>query len=263
MGARTWLPPVLVLAGLVAGCRSAAPSNGGGAAGGDVVLVVASDLANPPFAELTDDGEARGRDVEMMEWIAAELGRALEWRRLPFDALLDAARAGEVDAVCSTLGVTAERARTVRFSRPYFATRLAVVVRAGADEPRVLADLAGRRVAAGAGTTSQDAVLARLPDAVGVLENKQELPAAERLAARRVDAVVMDGPAAEALVADARGALRVLDEDLGAELYAIVFPPDRDELRVAVDRALELLAAQGGLEELDTRWGLRSAPLPR
>jgi len=207
-------------------------------------LVVASDLDNLPFAGVDADGRPIGRDVELMERLAAGIGRRVEWRRMPFAELLGAAERGEVDVVCATLGITPERAERVLFTRPYFETSIAVVVRAGppdGGEPTTLAELAGRAVAAGAGTTSERAVRLRLPEAVGVFENERETPTEQRLAAREIDAAVMDGPAADALVAASGGRLVRLAQDLDRERYALALAPGRTRLKSQLDRELARL----------------------
>ena len=206
-------------------------------------LIVASDLDNLPFAGVDDSGRAIGRDVELMEQLAAGLGREVEWRRMPFDQLLPAAERGEVDVVCATLGITAERAQRVLFSEPYFDTSITVVVRTGAGEPTALADLDGRPVAAAAGTTSEEALLRDLPGARGVLENKQQLATAERLYAGEVDGAVMDAPAADALVAASAGRLVRLAPDLARERYALALPPGHGELKRQLDLQLTRLGA--------------------
>ena len=182
-----------------------------------------------------------GNDVELMEQLAAGLGRSVEWRRMPFDELLPSVERGEVDVVCATLGITAERARRVLFSEPYFDTSITVVVRSGAGEPQSLAELAGRPVSAAAGTTSEDAVRRHLPEARGVFENKQQLATAERLYAGEVDGSVMDAPAADALVAGSDGRLVRLEPDLARERYALALPLDRVALKNQLDRELARL----------------------
>lgn len=204
-------------------------------------LIVASDLDNLPFAGVDDRGRAIGRDVELMEQLAAGLGREVEWRRMPFDQLLPAVERGEVDVVCATLGITAERARRVLFSEPYFDTSITVVVRVGEGEPTSLEELAGKPVSAAAGTTSEDAVRRHLPGAHGVFENKQQLATAERLYAGEVDGAVMDAPAADALVDDSAGRLARLEPDLARERYALALPLDRADLKSQLDRELARL----------------------
>jgi polar amino acid transport system substrate-binding protein len=223
---------------------------------GPKALVVASDLDNAPFASVDDSGQPIGRDVEMMKEIATLLGRPLEWRRMPFDQLLDAAEAGHVDVVCATIGVTPERAKRVDFSRPYYRTEIAVVARVGPDQPTSLAELDGLRVSAGGGTTSQRAVQRHLPGVVGVFESKGELTTGQRLLAGEVDAAVMDGPAADALVETGLGRLVRLQESLEAENYALVVTRGRDHLLAELDVLLERLDRTGRLRRLNERHDL-------
>ena len=225
-------------------------------------LVVFSDLANPPFAEVDAGGVPRGRDVEMMEELARILERPLEWRRRPFEELLPAAATGEAEIVCATLGVTPERKRQVAFSTPYFVTSIAVVVRSGDGEPQRLEDLSGRRVAAGAGTTSERALRRHLPDCTPVLENKANLSSAERLLSGEVDAAVMDAPNAEALVRDGGGRLVRLAESLAVESYALALPKSKRATLARVNSGLRILYRRGTLRVLDEKFGL-ALPEPR
>jgi ABC-type amino acid transport substrate-binding protein len=233
------------------GCRAPAPLA--------PALVVASDLDNPPFAELAEDGTPRGRDVEMMNELARRLGRPLEWRRQPFDRLLASVAAGEVDLVCATLGITPERRQLVRFSRPYYLTELAVVVRAGPGEPKGFTDLQGRRVGASPGTTSERALGLRLPEALPDTNSPKGVSVTERLLSAELDAFILDGPNANALVENSTGRLVRLPEALESESYALALPPDAAELTRQVDRILADLEREGYLLLLDTRYGLVTA----
>jgi ABC-type amino acid transport substrate-binding protein len=235
---------LLVLSLLVGACASTPP------------LVVASDLDNEPFAWVDEDGRPVGRDVEMMAVVGRMLDRPVVWRRMAFDELLPAVERGEVDVACATLGITPERALHVAFSRPYFTTALSVVVRAGEDEPASLADLEGRRVGAGKGTTSERAVRRSLPEAVGVFDPEDGLTSLELLVLGDVDALVMDAPAADALVAATGGSLAVLPEPLGDERYALALPPDRETLRARIDECLRTLALGGSFDRWNARFGL-------
>ncbi|MDG2150090.1 MAG: ABC transporter substrate-binding protein [Planctomycetota bacterium] len=224
-------------------------------------LVVASDLDNMPFAGLDAEGTPIGRDVEMMEAIAAALGRPLRWHRAEFETLLPSAQGGWPDVVCATIGITEERARKVAFSRPYFETEIAVVVRTGEGEPRNWDDLAGRVVAASPGTTSEKAVLHKLPRTQATLwADKQGLGVAERLLLGEIDGIAMDGPNAEALVLDSGGALTTLPAALAPERYALVVPPNRTALLVEINAALQELEQSGQSERLNGKWGLRPTP---
>ena len=221
-------------------------------------IVVVSDLDNMPFAGIDEFGLPVGRDVEMMQMLAGMLGRPLEWHLRPFDELLPLIEAGAADVACATLGITEARREHVEFSRPYFVTTLAVVVRAGEHEPKSLAELSGKKVSAGAGTTSELAVREMLAFATPVFENKSGAPTRERLLSGEIDAAVMDGPAADALVSQAPGFLMKLQEDLGSELYALAIPKGRPEFVAELNAALKRLVATGSMESLDLSYQLRS-----
>ncbi len=240
--------PALLLLLLCAACASApreAP-----------VLCVASDLDNPPFAGVDGAGVAYGHDVELMTELARRIGRRLVWERMPFGELLPAVEAGEVDAVCATLGITPERSERVGFTRPYFRTAIAVVVRTGPGEPTSMAELAGLRVSGAQGTTAARAVLTHLPDALAVTSGPKDSPTRERLLSAAIDAAVMDGPAADALVAGADGRLARLPRALDAENYGIALPKKRRDLLIELDHALGELERTGWLAKLDARHGL-------
>ncbi len=240
---------VLGLAGL-ASCSAPNPGLSG-------ALRVGSDLANPPFALVNDKGEPQGRDVEMMERLGAKLGREIEWVRMDFDLLLDAVEVGEIDVVCATLGITQEREERIDFTAPYFQTSISAIVRRGAGEPLALGDLAGLPVHAGAGTTSEFAVRARLPAAILTPAAKADTTTLDRLLDGEIDAAVMDGPNAEAMVADHPASLALLPTPLAIERYALAVRPDAPELVQALNLALADMQRGGLLTLLDSDYGLR------
>jgi polar amino acid transport system substrate-binding protein len=221
-------------------------------------LVIGSDLENEPFAYMDDMGVPQGRDVEMVEALGHALDRRIVWKRMPFDQLIDSVASGQVDIVCATLGVTPEREAIVNFSIPYFATELSVVVTRGPSSPNSLADLAGKRVAGGVGTTSERAIRKKLPESIGVFENKEEMSTLERLTSGEVDAVVMDAPAARALVAANADALAMLNEPLDTEHYALALNKAAGHLLEAVDRELSKFERRGSFHRWNQKFGLIS-----
>jgi ABC-type amino acid transport substrate-binding protein len=218
-------------------------------------LVVGCDLENPPFASGSPEAPA-GRDVEMMGRIGARMRLPIEWRKIPFAELLPALERGEVDLVCATLGITPEREERVLFTRPYFETEIAVVVRAGAGEPATFTALAGKRVGAGVGTTSERAVRRLLPRSQCLPSSKDGATSAELLLAGELDACAMDGPNADRMVAESGGRLARIREPLERERYAIAVSKQRPTLRDRVDYVLGEMQRSGALLELDAAYGL-------
>lgn len=250
MNASSPLRVVAILASLffAAGCAGSGSSE---------TLRVACDFDNAPFAFVTDDGGYDGRDVRMTAALGAELGVTIEWVKLPFEELLPAAERGDVDAVVATVGITEERSKRVLFTRPYFVTRIAALVRVGDGEPSTLAELRGRRVAASPGTSSELALRDHLPDVIAVFDNAAKKKADVRLLEREVDAVIQDGPDADDFAAASGGRLGVIEEAVASERYAIVVSPKRSHWKPRLDAALDALERKRVLESLDAEHGLR------
>lgn len=218
--------------------------------------VVGSNLDNRPFAWVDNTGEPRGRDVVMAQIIADGLGRELEWKRMPFKALLDALEAGELDAVIATLGYTPERAERVLMSEPYYVTALRALVRQGPGEPQELGDLVGKTLSAGEGTTSERAI--RRYAGTVVLSDPSPISraAVERLQKREIDGAIMDGPIAYEHAAELPNFLRVLPTPVATEAYVVGVRPDQPELLEAIDAILARMRAQGLHAELDALYGV-------
>jgi polar amino acid transport system substrate-binding protein len=153
--------------------------------------------------------------------------------------------------------VTPERSQRVHFSRPYFTTELVVLVREEPSAPASLNALDGRKVAGAPGTTSERAIRQLLPHAVGVFDSFADRTSADRLLAGEVDAVVMDGPAAEAALSAHPGRMRRLPGLFTTEHYALALPRNRGALKDQIDACLRTLEIGGSLERFNGQYGLK------
>lgn len=232
-------------------CRSKEP---GPSPFPDLELLVLSDLDHPPFAYLGEAGEPRGFEVDLVEELAARVGRTVTWIRHPFGELLARLAAGEGHLVAATLAINPERAARFAFTRPYFESDLVAVARQGAGEPMALHQLAGRRVGAPTGTHAAYIVRRVLPEALPV-PAAAERQLVDRLLAGELDALVLERRAAQRLVALGLP-VAVLEPRLDRERYALALSPERPRLRAELDRHLADLEREGLLAELAARYAL-------
>jgi arginine/lysine/histidine/glutamine transport system substrate-binding and permease protein len=85
------------------------------------ILRVGTEPTFPPFEMKAETGEGlEGFDIDLMNAIGKEAGFKVEFLSLPFDGLIPALQANTIDAAISSMTITAERAQTISFSRPYF-----------------------------------------------------------------------------------------------------------------------------------------------
>ena len=75
----------------------------------------------PPFAYVDEKtGQPAGFDVDAMNWIAKKMGFTVTHKPMAWDGIIPALKAGEIDMICSGMSITAERAKVVLFSDPYW-----------------------------------------------------------------------------------------------------------------------------------------------
>ncbi|WP_165802910.1 transporter substrate-binding domain-containing protein [Pelagivirga sediminicola] len=90
-------------------------------------LVIATKNA-PPFAFVDPDGAWAGIAIDAVTAIAADLGRVVEWREDTLDGMLDAVKAGEVDAAAAAITITPAREADLDFTFSYYTTGLGIAV---------------------------------------------------------------------------------------------------------------------------------------
>ena len=168
---------------------------------GKIVLGTSADY--PPYEfhkEIDGRDTIVGFDIEIAKEIAKDLGVELEIKDMDFEGLLLALNAGKVDFVIA--GMTPKPGREAEFSKIYYNALQGIVVHAdNKDAYETIDDLTGKRIGAQKGSIQEDLVkeeikdlqlkaLAKIPELVLEVKHK------------KIDAVVMEMPVAEAYVAN-------------------------------------------------------------
>lgn len=216
------------------------------------LTLCSTDIAAPPITSVID-GKRHGYEPDLARAIAADLDLQLDWvdvRRWPDfrTRLFD----GECDAILCNQAVTAERAKTFAFSRPYGRFDEGVVVRADSDIESAT-DLAGRKLGAISDTTN--IALAQRFDGAEVVEFGASDDAfhdmARAVADGRIDAMVDDELVLPALTES--GDLRVAFTVPTQNPYSIALRPESVDLRRLLDASLTRLIEDGTLADIWAR----------
>ncbi|MBD5476397.1 MAG: transporter substrate-binding domain-containing protein [Lachnospiraceae bacterium] len=136
-------------------------------------LVVAMELAYPPFEGKDEAGEPTGVSVDLMKAFGEYIGREIKIENTAWDGLIPSLQTGTADLVISSMTIRPDRAEQVDFSDPYANALLAVLVNKNTDASSI-EDLnqAGMKMAVKSGSTGhlyaesnlQNAELMVLPD---------------------------------------------------------------------------------------------------
>jgi len=112
---------ILVLTGCQGKAGKANENSGGGK------LIVAMELAYPPFETKDSAGEPTGISVDFAKALGDYLGRETEIVDTAWDGLIPSLQTGKADLVISSMTITEKRKEEVDFSDPYANSLLAIL----------------------------------------------------------------------------------------------------------------------------------------
>ncbi|MDD0814390.1 transporter substrate-binding domain-containing protein [Curvibacter sp. HBC28] len=214
------------------------------------VLQVGTDATFPPM-EYVDNGKRTGFDVELVEAVAAAMGKKVEWVDIDFKGLIPGLMSKRFDMAVSAIYITDERKKVVDFTEPYFAGGLVTMVKSGSGMKAPI-DLNGKKVSVQVGTKSVTYVKQTFPQ-VQLVEVEKNQEMFNLVDIGRADALVTGKPAAFQYMRTRPG-LQVLEPQLTTEEYGMALRKDTPELTRAVNASLAKLKADGTHARLVAKW---------
>lgn len=92
-------------------------------------IVMGTNAEFDPFEFHEDDGTIAGFDVDLANYIAAELGMELKIEDMAFDSLISALQGGKVDFVAAGMTADPDRRKNVDFSDSYYSASQVIIVK--------------------------------------------------------------------------------------------------------------------------------------
>jgi ABC-type amino acid transport substrate-binding protein len=223
-----------------------------------------------PFSYLNPLHQPIGYSIDLcqavLDEIRTEIGKpvAIDWQPVTPDSRIHDVISGRIDIECGSTTSNAERQREVAFSPVFFIAGTRLLVRQDSTI-QSLPDLAGRTVVVTAGTTNGPALKAlaeRQGIAFQMVTEPDHAQSFARVATGQADAFATDDVLLYGLIATAPNGkdFRVTGDLLSYEPYGLMFRRDDPALAALVRRTFTLLAAEGRLRELYTRWFQRRLP---
>jgi polar amino acid transport system substrate-binding protein len=214
------------------------------------VITVGNSPDYEPFEYEDGQGNVVGFDVDLLALICEDLGIKYELVPITFENIETAVQTGQVNIGMSGFSITPERQQTFDFSTPYFSGGQAIAVNPDSGY-KTIADLAGKTITAGMGTSGQTAAEENIPDANVVGMDNYAL-AFMQLKNKGADAAVADLPVVKTYAA--KDGFIVLEEILSYEDNAILVKKGNEDLVQALDGAIQKLQENGKIDELITKW---------
>ncbi|MDZ7952147.1 basic amino acid ABC transporter substrate-binding protein [Nostoc sp. DedQUE09] len=223
------------------------------------LLKVATDPTFVPFEFQTADGKLAGFDIDLMNALASPAAGipkvasfAVQFESLPFDGMISTLQAKRVDAAISGITITAERLKTIAFSRPYFKAGLAIAVREDNQNIKDFNSLKGKKIAVQIGSTGAD-FAKTIPNAkISTFNSGPEF--FQDLLNGNVDAVVSDAFATLYAIKNGKlKGIKVVADLLTQEYYGIAMPKDSPHLD-AINKGIATLLSNGTYKQIYQKW---------
>lgn len=196
---------------------------------GVLKVSVSPDFAPYEFQDPSKSGQDVyvGADVEMIRYIAKELGVECEIVAMDFDTCLAAVTQNKVDCSINGYYPSEERRKTVDFTDPYFddSKQVVVIKKENMDKFKTAADFKGETVAAQNGSAQDTIVKEDLSDAKEQLISKVT-DGVQMVKSGKAAGVVLQNVVAESVVAS----------DSSLAIAEPTFVYDEAELVVAVKK---------------------------
>ncbi|NLK18995.1 MAG: transporter substrate-binding domain-containing protein [Synergistaceae bacterium] len=232
---------------------------GAGFAWGNVmdkdVILAGTESTYPPYEFRDADNNLKGFDIDMVEAIAAKIGKKVEWVDMPFDSLIPSLLAKKIDIIAAGLSATEERAKKVAFSENYEISISAFIVKDDNNALKNVDDMKGKVIAVQLGTV-QETYSLTIPDAQ--VKSFQKFDDCVReVILGRADATLMDVPVTKSYVEhkDFAGKIKVaFEQEITGSGKAMAMNLGETAFVEAVNGALKELEESGELGKMKEQW---------
>lgn len=253
----------LMLLTLLAGCGNNATTPDNGEQTQTKTFTVGFDAEFPPYGYQDENGEYVGFDLDLAAEVCARNGWELVKKPINWDSKDMELETELIDCIWNGFTING-REDKYTWSTPYVDNIQVVVV--GKDSGIAsYADLAGKIVAVQADSSalaaltenedgSNDENIALAESFEKLVEVPDYNTAFMNLEAGAVDAIAMDIGVAQYQLEQRGDAFVILDGTLAAEQYGIGFKLGNTELRDAVQKTLDEMAADGTFAKIAEKW---------
>lgn len=214
-----------------------------------------------PFGYINDQGRLVGFDIDLSKFIAEKLNVSIKFFQVTSKNRMARLLRDEIDIIVATMTHKQSRDKEIDFSVAYFFDGQAMLVREN-EIGKSYKDFKDRKIGAVKGATSGVNFKKLVPSArvIYFSEYPQALRALNR---SNIDAITTDYVWCVTQANDSNGTLKVIEEKLSYEPYAIGLAENESNLRDAINNAIQELVREGIYSELHEKWfGFKPKKLP-
>ena len=218
-------------------------------------LVVAMELAYPPFETKDADGNPSGVSVDFAKAFGEYIGKDVVIENIAWDGLIPALQTGKADMVMSSMTITDERKEKVDFSEPYANALLALLTNKDSGITSIEdMNAEGRKIAVKTGSTGYFYAQKNLPNAE-IIALADESACVTEVAQGKADGFIYDQLTIyrnwQANL-DTTDAVFIPFQE--ADQWGIAVQKGNTELLDELNEFIEKYTAEGGFDELTDKY---------
>lgn len=221
-------------------------------------LKVANDASYPPFGYIENGNEVVGFEIDLLKEISKIVGFTYDMSIVSFDGIIPALKSGKIDMAISSMSATAERAKAVTFSAPYY-EGITIFLKHKDNKTYSVDDLSGKKIGVYIGTVQDiySTNLAKKDNSITVIRSNDIFGAIMNLKSKKVDIVLADRATAKGYLKDNQELESFGELPDGSEGLAMVFDKNANqELVEKINAALITLKENGKYNELLKKYDL-------
>ncbi len=217
-------------------------------------LIVGTNAEFPPYCMIAD-GKIVGFDIDIAHEVAARLGKQVELKDMPFEALIPDVILSKVDFVAAGMSYSEERAKRVNYTKPYMVGDPLLILTSDSTSQLALEDLVGKKVAVNEGFTA-DMFLSKI-EGIDLVRLPAIADGFLALKSKRVYAFVTSKTTYQSYLEKDKQSFCSSPIAGSEESCALVVPKSKPELLVAIQGALDAMQEDGTISKLKAKWGIR------
>ncbi|WJY28121.1 transporter substrate-binding domain-containing protein [Sporosarcina trichiuri] len=216
------------------------------------VMRVAFEGTYPPFNYMDEKNEFQGFDVDISMEIAKRLGVKPEFIATKWDGLIGGLKADKFDIIIGQMTVTEERKKSVDFTDPYVVTGSVLITREDTNDITELADIKGKKVGVGGGTTFEE--VANSVDGADVKLYKAVSDYIQDLTNKRLDVIINDQLLMNYNIKENNLPIKITSDILNKDSIGMAVNKGNEEFVKNVNAALTEMKEDGTYKEIYKKW---------
>lgn len=214
-----------------------------------------------PFTSKDASGKWVGWEVDLMDAVCAQMKEKCELVEVAWDGIIPALTAKQIDVIWSSMSITADRKKSIEFTRMYYNTPTVIIGAKNGDKDISPEHLKGKTIGVQVTTIHQKYVEKYFGAGSTIKTYQTQDEANNDLAAGRLDYVQADGSALETYLKTDQGAaccemkgavpedVEILGEGVGGGIRK-----EDTELKAKLDAAIGELAKSGEINKITEKY---------